>query len=312
MDLISTDVSQTPQVLHSSNLSFEVIRRTDCSKAEWNVHERTIRGLASPSRGLCTSIVHKFVQQRTMCCDVLVVMYDESQPPYCTRRASEKDIKDITDQGVDRQFEDIEQLPLPIAKRSIGFAILTFFAKKNHELYIPVMCAEKGYGRALMDKVKSLAIEYDGIKRKPKVEFITLSALVQVINFYRKMGFRHFEPPRHTERKCVSIVANKLMNQYFKTRQEVFEHKEMSSFVDLLTREHLLSNKEPGDVFDRIADGVNMSWCVVRVRPIPNKMTAKRKQSTSNSSSSKPSNVSVSLPSSESSTSSSRSKRQRK
>ena len=91
-----------------------------------------------------------------------------------------------------------------------------------------------------MKFVQNLCV--DNLKRTLGIQFITLSSLAHTINFYRKLGFTHFEPKTGASAEdCKSITpyADHVAKLKFKNGTELLLDKEMSGFIRLLLKHKL-------------------------------------------------------------------------
>jgi hypothetical protein len=109
----------------------------------------------------------------------------------------------------------------------VGFALLEF---KIDHIYISMLCA-KGGGRALIEEIKSLSQQYH-------LPYIVLAAVPYVINFYRKLGFRHCLPGQQ-ESRIIYRGAQAMINKTFRTNFEAVYDLQFHSFLKLLLRSKL-------------------------------------------------------------------------
>jgi len=223
-----------------SDVDFQVFYKEKETEQSWKQLVRIVSGLASPKRKLCVSIAHAFVREQMDDIDVVIFMVQRGENRYSFRTQTE------------------------CALRYIGFALIAIRLEEKHpEMYIQLMCAEKGhgYGRRLMNFIQQLATTHDNI------EFVTLSSLAHTINFYRKLGFTHFEPKNglmEEDHKLITPAAEKVSEYIFHNTIAVLEHPEMSQFIALLLEEKLTADKETKELWDSTQEGYVMAMKITK------------------------------------------------
>ncbi len=208
-----------------SSCKFDVFYKSQETSESWSNLPRLILGLASPHRKLCVSITHAFVRhQMSNDIDIVILMSEG------------KELVPIKRNG-----------RTPLTKNYRGFALLELdLSLRRPEMKIQLMCAEQGLGLGtqLMKFVQNLCV--DDLKRTLGIQFITLSSLAHTINFYRKLGFTHFEPKTGASAEdCKSITpyADHVAKLKFKNSTELLLDKEMSGFIRLLLKHKLTLEK---------------------------------------------------------------------
>lgn len=132
-----------------------------------------------------------------------------------------------------------------------GFVLIQ---ELNDELYIDVICS-KGYGKKLLQHVDELA---NYLNKK----YITLNALPQVINFYKKLGFVHAEKQCYHKTKIIENMSNHLKNKKFKSHNNSVIDKEFKFLLKVLMHEKLTGNKSCKSLKECSLDGFKMTKCV--------------------------------------------------
>ena len=239
---------------------FEIYYRDKTDAKEWCKLERLIRGLSSPSAGLCPFIPFKFVRTHALIyCHIIILMTGEY---YRKKRKLDRDKNDDCDSKSLESFRSSN-------KSYLGFALLTLF-KENHELYVQLMCAQSGHGlgRLLMQKIQQLCRE----EYSREIKYVTLSAIPSAINFYRKLGFSHFEPPAQLQEdeKKVTPAAQAVAKYHFESNKEALENPEMKHLVQVLIKNNLTCNKnwrqqkkedeDNDDDWEASSDGLSMAY----------------------------------------------------
>ena len=138
-----------------------------------------------------------------------------------------------------------------------GFAMLQYPTDQS-EIYIDLVCARCA-GKGLIDSVKMIAEER-------KIQHITLSAMPNTINFYRKLGFRHLEPCSSSsecqEEAVITLIAEPVSDLKFDHNQEAEKHKEFRKLLKTLMEYKLTKDKKCKQVASCTRGGYNMTYCV--------------------------------------------------
>ena len=138
-----------------------------------------------------------------------------------------------------------ETMSLRGGKKKIQLYGFAFVYATNNTWYIDVICANK-VGTSLIRRIQSDA------RKTKKINFVTLSALPDVISFYGHLGF--VNGPGFAV--CgVQETKERLYN--LKVRKET-----LSSFLQWLINKQFVRNKGCTTVETCEGDGFPMTWCV--------------------------------------------------
>jgi hypothetical protein len=136
----------------------------------------------------------------------------------------------------------------------IGFVILD---NQDDSYYIDLICA-KNVGKRLIDEVKSLAA-------RDKKKYIKLSALSNVVMYYRKQGFKNAEKDCN-ELMQIPEFARQFEGVRFATNEEAINNPDYARFLSFLVNSQLVHDKGcKGISMEGQGCGVNgysMIYCV--------------------------------------------------
>lgn len=177
-----------------------------------------------------------------------------------------KEIKpDFIDQSVTNS-DTIIVLAFDPSNRSriVGFATVVNLSQMESSfitaLHIDLVCSMvKGYGKLLIQTIIDYA-EANDYNR------ITLNAPPNVINFYRKLGFR-FTDREDQQSHCmedaeIASAAQLVENIYFENRLAALTNLDMLYLLSQLIDNGLVADKSCKDVFECSKAGYSMTYCV--------------------------------------------------
>jgi len=139
-----------------------------------------------------------------------------------------------------------------VVKAIHGFAFLQY---TPNAVYIDVICAA-GAAKRILEVV------YDKARKLGK-QFVTLSAMPGVINFYRRQGFIHTAESCN-ERSDISAAAirNGLSDIKFSNDNSALKHRKFKQFLDRLAVGKLVADKECVGAVGCSEMGYSMSKCL--------------------------------------------------
>lgn len=195
---------------------------------QFNGVARVIRGLIRDKK-YCGDVSGRFIRRSALGeADMLIYAYTEEERP------RQKTI------GKKR----------PTLTRFMGFVVVQ---DRGHEFYIDLICA-KGVGSQLVNQVKELAVANG--KRA-----VTLSALSNVIPYYRKLGFKNTDHICN-EDPAVTEYASRFTTAKFATTSAAESNPSFRPFLGFLVDRQLTADKSCRSVDDCAGDGFSMTWCV--------------------------------------------------
>ncbi len=121
---------------------------------------------------------------------------------------------------------------------------------QDNSWYLDIICA-RGVGSLLIKQIQQLATE------TPEVRYVSLSALPNVIGYYKRFGFVN-TPSYET---CGTEHMKKEMNKY-----NLRDEAETSAFLKYLVGIKFIRNKNCTTVDCANQHGYPMTWCVPHKR----------------------------------------------
>jgi Acetyltransferase (GNAT) domain len=158
----------------------------------------------------------------------------------------------MTDSGYSLRGQEIAKRRRLIAT-DVGFVLVK---ESADAYYIDLICAT-GVGKRLIEYIKDMA-------RVNKKSFVLLSAMPNVISFYRSLGFKNSEKMCN-ELEEVTAAATQFQTDpryRFKTNEEAKTNKEYKQFLELLIKHQLTHDKFCGNVQGCSVNGYAMTYCV--------------------------------------------------
>tara|TARA_B100001093_G_C26776215_1_gene992521 strand:- start:943 stop:1425 length:483 start_codon:yes stop_codon:yes gene_type:complete len=135
-----------------------------------------------------------------------------------------------------------------------GFILMRFGEMGGKKMiYVDVICARK-VGKKLLNEMYEFA-------RRNKVEYIQLSALPHVINFYKKERFVHSEKGCIADEKTRK-VSDMVKGYEFKDFKDVMKNRDFVKFLEHLRKQKLVANKKCTSVAKCSEDGYTMTRCI--------------------------------------------------
>lgn len=135
----------------------------------------------------------------------------------------------------------------------IGFSLLQL--RDSDSVYIDVICTQQGYGALLVHEI----IRWTAQIGRRHVE---LSALPNVINFYRKIGFRLSDNKECKETDKLKKIANRVSGLRFNNPQEANSDRRFQALLDTLIQEELVANKNCVNIVQCSEHGYHMIYCI--------------------------------------------------
>lgn len=239
-----------------SEIKFRTIFQNQISSTSWSHHQEVIKQLCTINVEITFGITQAFVNDIALPeSNLIIFMYE-------TEEMIRYDVNVRNGTSVKRR--KLESCKKSFKTECIGFALIELTKEYHMHLHL-MLCTKhgKGYGKSMMDFVKQ---EAQRLKISHRMRYITLWTLVQTINFYRKYGFTHFNPPYSVKEDSVFITpfAERARNFKFKSRQEALENKPMKRLIYALFHSNLIVQYEIN--FDKLEcsrNGIYMAWKIV-------------------------------------------------
>lgn len=112
--------------------------------------------------------------------------------------------------------------------KMVGFA--SIWIERNY-LYLNLICTLKGSGARLLNEIEDLA------KKTLRKKYIKLSAVPYVVNYYRRLGYKHSNYcPISTAIKKIEEKAIKVAHLKFESDSDARKHPDFKDFMNFLQK----------------------------------------------------------------------------